>query len=226
MGKQIAVLGESFTYQDSREYWKTISEEEIGSFYSSYDRYKDENGATVTYLSGTNMMTLYLGSLSEVESAATPLTLEEAKAVADEFLQSILPEDILVNIPWFSTSEGATSTISVGYQRTIHGYLTDEDILVMVDVRTGKIRGYNGQCVGKYADLEQYLTKESLDTAYEKLKAKLLSLELSDLEMLQPSLTTNTDGEVYMSLPFTYFNESSGTPDMLELLCKVEVPTA
>ena len=147
--------------------------------------------------------------------------------VADEFLRSILPEAILDNIPWYTTSDSTIpSEISAVYNRSIHGYLTDEDIVVAVDTRTGKIRGYNGQCVGKYTELEKHLTKELLDEIAAKLEAKVVSLGLRELEMRQPVLTTNTDGEVYMSLTFDYYSDFYGGTDMLRLLCKVEIPAA
>ena len=227
-GKQITALGSVFTYQDSDRYWKTTSEEEFGTFYSSYDEYRSEDGASVRYLSDSDRMTLYLsGDLSHIDSAPSPLTFEQARVVADEFLRSILPETILDHIPWYTTSDSTiSSAISVVYNRSIHGYLTDEDIVVAVDTRTGQIRGYNGQCVGKYAELEKHLTKELLDETAAKLEAKVVSLGLRELEMRQPVLTTNTDGEVYMSLTFDYDSDFYGGTDTLRLLCKVEIPAA
>ena len=175
-------------------------------------------------------MTLYIsGDLSRIDSAPSPLTPEQARVVADEFLRSILPEAILNDIPWHSTSDSTASSaissaISVVYNRSIHGYLTDEDIVVAVDTRTGAVRGYNGQCVGKYAEPETHLTKALLDETAAKLEAKVASLGLRDVEMQQPALTTNTDGEVYMSLIFDYYNEVHDGTDSRQLLCKVEIP--
>lgn len=227
-GKQITVLGKVFTYQESSRYWKNTSEEELGTFYSAYDEYRSEDGARVQYLSDSDLMTLYIsGDLSRIDSAPSPLTPEQAREVADEFLRSILPEAILDDIPWHSTSDAAVSSaISVVYNRSIHGYLTDEDIVVVVDTRTGAIRGYNGQCVGKYAELETHLTKALLDETAAKLEAKVASLGLRDVEMQQPALTTNTDGEVYMSLIFDYYNDVHDGTDSRQLLCKVGIPAA
>ncbi len=128
------------------------------------------------------------------------------------FWGSHLPTDILENFSNVSvnlTTDYGAGT--VGYIRTIYGYDTDEDILVMIDEASHEVIAYNGECVGKYDTLAGKLTQEMLDETKEKLSSKLLSMGLDRVAEKSYSLTTNTDGEVYMKCSFDY--EYSETVD-------------
>lgn len=217
--------GTDYTYNRSTCSLRRTTKDEYGTFYSSYDRYERADGAWISYISGTELLARYsnhhFDGVSPVDGS---LTDEEAKKIADEFLQSVLPEEVWSSIPWKTTDERSDlGVIYVGYNRDIHGYITDEDILVGVNSEYGVVEGYNGVCVGKYTALEPLLTKELLDETAAKLEAKVLSLGLEGLNMREPSLTTNTDGDVYMALAFDYYNEVEGTSDLKQILCKVEL---
>ena len=217
--------GTDYTYDRSKCSLRRTTKDEYGTFYSSYDRYERADGAWLSYISGTELLARYsnhhFDGVSPVDGS---LTNEEAKKIADEFLQSVLPEDVWSSIPWKATDERSDlGVIYVTYVRDIHGYITDEDILIGVNSQYGVVEGYNGVCVGKYAASEPLLTKELLDETAAKLEAKVLSLGLEGLNMREPSLTTNTDGDVYMALAFDYYNEVEGMSDLKQILCKVEL---
>lgn len=224
--KKITAFGGDYTYSCSQTYWRGTSENEYGSFYCLYDEYKREDGAWLSYIGGTELLARYSNHVfDDAEPVSTPLSAEDATRIANEFLESILPEEVRANIPWKTTDEHRDlGVFYVGYCRYIHGYATDEDILVGVNSQYGLVEGYNGVCVGKYTTLESLLTKDILDKTAAKLEEKVLSLGLSELRLKEPALTTNTDGDVYMSLAFEFYNEKYEMTNMYQILCKVDLP--
>lgn len=228
LGRTIEFANDTFLYQSTEKSLMTTKKGEYGTFYSSYDIYENDTGDEVRFLSGTDYMTFYFdGGRSNVNTHPEDLTAEEATAIANEFLSSILPQEILDDIPWVSTAKANYSerTYDVIYFRKLHGYYTDESIMVMVDVYSREVFAYNGECVGKYADLASTITQESLDRAYAVLKNKVESMNLHGTEVIDACVMTNTVGDVYMAMTFEYTTSDTGeTRVMQEIVTKVEIP--
>lgn len=220
----------SFTYESSRYSLKTTISGEYGTFYSSYDVYKDDNGAEMTYLHGTDLMTFYYDSHeNSIPSDLPSLTQDEMLTLANDFLATILPEetvnnctDIIVNLP---------DNFHVGtvcFTRTIYGYDTDEDIMVMIDEYTHEVIAYNGECVGKYDTLVGKVTQEALDKAKTKLIAKVASMGIENISKQICSLTTNSEGELFMKLSFEYSYSAEENDELYamadSIMTKVVIP--
>jgi hypothetical protein len=102
--------------------------------------------------------------------------------------------------------------------RQLYGYNTDEDILVLVDAETGTVKGYNGACVGKYNSLSATVTKEALDKAAKKLEAEVATWNLTGLTVDGFEITTNTVGDVYMSMYVSYSVNEDQSEDWVQIL--------
>lgn len=211
----------NFTYSKSSCSRLTYVKGEYGSFYSAYDRYQNNEGTEVRFLQSTDLMTYYFKtSDSEQPGDAGEMTLERAQTISDAFLAEILPDEVLTNIPCVSVSQDTNNPLRywVGYMRQLYGYNTDEDILVLVDAETGTVKGYNGACVGKYNSLSATVTKEALDKAAGKLETEVASWTLTDLKINGFEVTTNTVGDVYMSMYISYSSNSDQTESGAQVL--------
>ena len=211
----------NFTYSKSSCSRLTNVKGEYGSFYSAYDRYQNNEGTEVRFLQNTDLMTYYFKtSDSEQTGDAGEMTPERAQTISDAFLAEILPDEVLTNIPCVSVSQDTNNPLRywVGYMRQLYGYNTDEDILVLVDAETGTVKGYNGACVGKYNSLSATVTKEALDKAAGKLETEVASWNLTDLKINGFEVTTNTVGDVYMSMYISYSSNSDQTESGAQVL--------
>ena len=211
----------NFTYSKSSCSRLTYVKGEYGSFYSAYDRYQNNEGTEVRFLQNTDLMTYYfkVSEPGQTENIGE-MTLERAQAISDAFLAEILPAEVLTNIPCVSVSQDTNNPLRywVGYMRQLYGYNTDEDILVLVDAETGTVKGYNGACVGKYNSLSATVTKEALDKAAGKLETEVASWNLTDLKINGFEVTTNTVGDVYMSMYISYSSNSDQTESGAQVL--------
>lgn len=211
----------NFTYSKSSCSRLTYVKGEYGSFYSAYDRYQNNEGTEVRFLQNTDLMTYYfkVSEPGQTENIGE-MTLERAQAISDAFLAEILPAEVLASIPCVSVSQDTNNPLRywVGYMRQLYGYNTDEDILVLVDAETGTVKGYNGACVGKYNSLSATVTKEALDKAAEKLETEVATWNLTDLKINGFEVTTNTVGDVYMSMYISYSVNSDQTESGAQVL--------
>ena len=177
-------------------------------------------------MQNTDLMTYYFKtSDSEQPGDAGEMTPERAQTISDAFLAEILPAEVRGNIPCVSVSQDTNNSQRywVGYMRQLHGYNTDENILVLVDAETGTVKGYNGACVGKYNSLPDAVTKEALDKAAKKLEAEVATWNLTGLTVDGFEITTNTVGDVYMSMYIRYSVNSDGEEcEAQVLLTRVE----
>lgn len=211
----------NFTYSKSSCSRLTYVKGEYGSFYSAYDRYQNNEGTEVRFLQNTDLMTYYFKtSDSEQTGDAGEMTPERAQTISDAFLTEILPDEVLTNIPCVSVSQDTNNPLRywVGYMRQLHGYNTDENILVLVDAETGTVKGYNGACVGKYNSLPDAVTKEALDKAAKKLEAEVATWNLTGLTVDGFEITTNTVGDVYMSMYVSYSVNEDQSEDWAQIL--------
>ena len=211
----------NFTYSKSSCSRLTYVKGEYGSFYSAYDRYQNNEGTEVRFLQNTDLMTYYFKtSDSEQTGDAGEMTPERAQTISDAFLAEILPYEVLTNIPCVSVSQDTNNPLRywVGYMRQLYGYNTDENILVLVDAETGTVKGYNGACVGKYNSLPDAVTKEALDKAAKKLEAEVATWNLTGLTVDGFEITTNTVGDVYMSMYVSYSVNEDQSEDWAQIL--------
>lgn len=211
----------NFTYSKSSCSRLTYVKGEYGSFYSAYDRYQNNEGTEVRFLQNTDLMTYYFKTNdSEQTGDAGEMTPERAQTISDAFLAEILPDEVLTNIPCVSVSQDTNNPLRywVGYMRQLYGYNTDENILVLVDAETGTVKGYNGACVGKYNSLPDAVTKEALDKAAKKLEAEVATWNLTGLTVDGFEITTNTVGDVYMSMYVSYSVNEDQSEDWAQIL--------
>lgn len=211
----------TFDYNKTAYNRLTYVKGEYGNFYSAYDRYRNDEGTEIRFLQNTDLMTYYFKtSDSEQPGDAGEMTPERAQKISDAFLAEILPDEVLTNIPCVSVSQDTNNPLRywVGYMRQLYGYNTDENILVLVDAETGTVKGYNGACVGKYNSLPDAVTKEALDKAAKKLEAEVATWNLTGLTVEGFEITTNTVGDVYMSMYVSYSVNEDQSEDWAQIL--------
>ena len=206
-------------YKSSDCALKTADGNEYGSFYSIYDVYRSDV-ETIEYLHGTNILCFYSYraiTISKGEKEENKkLDKSDYRKMSDEFLLKFLSQEELnsfdkVSMSDFSQLFGCTVT----YKKTICGYETDEVLTIFFN-SDGKLDGYNGYNLKKYDSLEKQIDQERLDHAKEYLLNKIEKKELKDLEIRGPVLTTNGEGELYLSVVFEYVNsENMPTGDIL-----------
>ena len=203
-----------FVYQRSEcEFTTSSSQKVYGNFYSTYDRYvEEESGDRVNYLHGTNILTTYFKGHVERPRTDTPVDEITAKQIAEDFILKIITEEEFSKFDEGVFSPYAGSGLyAVCYTRYIGGYATDEDITVVIHPETKEITLYSAQYFGKYDALEAKLTKEKLDAANEKLRTKIEEMNLKNLSMGISRIVTTIFGEAFIRIPTQYDTESGGT---------------
>ena len=208
---------------------KSVTPGEYGDFYCAQDYYKNEVGSEIAFRHGTDFMTYFYRDPTKGSGTdLPPLTEERMVKIANDFLSEILPAETLDHFTLNGCQIQEQMPGVVTYFRLIYGYKTDEGILVMIDETTQEVIGYNGKYVEKYDDIEDTLSEEILNSTKARLEAKLASMDLLRMEIKEYTLSTNTSGEVYMSVHFCYdmqFNDASYTLTQSDtIMTKVEIP--
>jgi hypothetical protein len=194
-----------YAYSDCS--YKNESSAEYGTYYSVYDFYRTADGTDIAFLHDTDLICYYFKSHHFDEDEVVQLTKEEAQLISDEFIVSLLGNDI---VSTYDNVYVQSSTISsyyyaVFYTKQINGYQTDASIMVLID-RTGTIVGYNGYNVCKYDALLDKFDDDKITSAKDKLITKLTSLELTNFQMNDPTITTDVDGNLYLEIAFSFEN--------------------
>lgn len=203
-----------FVYQRSEcEFTTSSSQKVYGNFYSTYDRYiEEESGDRVNYLHGTNILTTYFKGHVERPRTDTPIDEITAKQIAEDFILKIITEEEFSKFDEGVFSPYAGSGLyAVCYTRYIGGYATDEDITVVIHPETKEITLYSAQYFGKYDALEAKLTKEKIDVANEKLKTKIEEMNLKNLSMGISRIVTTISGEAFLRIPIQYDTDNGGS---------------
>ena len=203
-----------FVYQRSEcEFTTSSSQKVYGNFYSTYDRYvEEESGDRVNYLHGTNILTTYFKGHVERPRTDTPVDEITAKQIAEDFILKIITEEDFSKFDEGVFSPYAGSGLyAVCYTRYIGGYATDEDITVVIHPETKEITLYSAQYFGKYDALEAKLTKEKLDAANEKLRTKIEEMNLKNLSMGISRIVTTISGEAFLRIPVQYDTANGGS---------------
>ncbi len=206
----------AFAYEQSDCKFRDDKKEEYGSFYAVYDQYRNKNGDEVEMLHGTDIIGFYSkGESSDAGIGSGGSFIDETKAVtvAKEFLKSILPERYVDSLTYYNTEyDGRFYAVFFGTE--IEGYKTDDDQVVWVD-NYGATDGYHGYDAMKYETLKDDITVEKLDAAKAALKEKLATDNFSEVSMGDPQIVTNTEGDLYLSVPCSYTGEDGTTGTFL-----------
>ena len=196
-----------FVYEYSQCAYKTSESQEYGTFYSIYDSYRYEK-ETIQYLHGTDLLCFYSVDDATIDGVTFPIqSEEEAKNAANAFLLSFLSETELGKFSEVSVESSSSFPFRVKYTRVIEGYKTDEQLWVFFN-KNGNFSGYNGYNLKKYDNLLDRISKEKLDDAKEALLDKLLASEKTDFSYEDPRITTDTSGNVYLEVKYSYTSES------------------
>ena len=196
-----------FVYEYSQCAYKTSESQEYGTFYSIYDSYRYEK-ETIQYLHGTDLLCFYSVDDTTIEGVTFPIqSEEEAKNAANAFLLSFLSETELGKFSEVSVESSSSFPFRVKYTRVIEGYKTDEQLWVFFN-KNGNFSGYNGYNLKKYDNLLDRISKEKLDEAKEALLDKLSASEKTDFSYEDPRITTDTSGNVYLEVKYSYTSES------------------
>ena len=200
--------GNVFTYSESRCKPKNIASDEYGSFYSVYDTYFDENGNERIYLHNSEepVCVLFCDYEGLKDVKLSPNDLEAAKAASDEFLLKFFSQDTLNNYENVKAEAHDSNMYRIHYARYICGYKTDEYITVYVN-KEGYFYMYVAWDVKKYDELASQIDKSELDVAKDLLVEKIEELGDKVVKIGDAMITTDTEGNVYLKMPYEYMNK-------------------
>lgn len=206
--KGIAFPSEDLKYAYSQCTYKNNSSEEFGAHYSVYDVYLNDH-EEVAYLHGTDLVCSYFNRSGDLRSGVSINTDDEAKVISDEFVLSIISEDIFSGFECTSITKDNSGLFSyvINYSKLTLGHKTDENITIYID-NSGTVVGYNGYNVCKYDDLVKEFNNDSINSAKSALITRINGLNLKNTEIGEPFLTTSADGELYLRINFTYEDEN------------------
>ena len=196
-----------FVYEYSQCAYKTSESQEYGDFYSIYDVYS--NGEEkIMYLRGTDLLCFYTSSEALEGMTVAAKSKEEAKNIADNFLQQFLTREELNNYTDVNVDDTfKLYSYYIRYTREIEGYKTDEELWLSFN-KDGFLRGYVGYNLKKYDNLLDRISKEKLDEAKEILLDKILETDRTDFSYEDPRITTDTSGNLYLEVKYSYTSES------------------
>ncbi|MBQ7376480.1 MAG: hypothetical protein IJW52_06315 [Clostridia bacterium] len=200
--------GSVFTYFESRCAPKNKATDEYGSFYSVYDIYFDEKGNERIYLRNSEepvcVLFFSLEGLKDVK--LSPDDLETARAASDAFLLKFFSQDTLNNYENVKAEVDDNNMYRIHYARYICGYKTDEYITVYVN-KEGYFYMYVAWDVKKYDEIASKIDKSELDAAKDLLLEKIESLGDKVVKIGDAMITTDTEGNVYLKMPYEYMNK-------------------
>ena len=196
-----------FVYEYSQCAYKTSESQEYGTFYSVYDVYS--NGKErIMHLSGTDLLCFYTSSEPLEGMTVEAKSKEEAKNIADNFLLQFLTREELNNYTDVNVDDtDKLFSYYIRYTREIEGYKTDEELWLSFN-KDGFLRGYVGYNLKKYDNLLDRISKEKLDEAKAALLDKLSAGEKTDFSYEDPRITTDTSGNLYLEVKYSYTSES------------------
>ena len=198
------VSGKTLRYNHTEAYLKTSLSNEYGTYYSLFDKYKNDS-ETIVYLHGTDQIAFY-SIPSDSDSHSPKLTEDQVKMIAEEFILNIISEENFANFKFIQMSIDPLNRYSLLFMREINGYYTDETISIWVDM-DGTVSAYNGYNVGKYDTLADKLTVDKLDNACQTLIEKIRTMNLKNLTMHYPVVITSSTGEIFIKIPIYYGDE-------------------
>lgn len=188
------------TYQTT----KKGLENEPSVFSQSIDIYA-LNNEKFEFLHNTNQLIGYYRSCdSSSESANHQYEEAELMTISQQFILEYLNQ---VEFSKYSFDSAVFSnTIKswiVTYRRYVHEYTTDNYIWVWIE-KDGSVSNFQLMEHGKYDYINPDITKEHIDAAVVAAETKLSELNLTDLEIRTKTLTTNTEGVLFVEIVYEY----------------------
>ena len=168
----------------------------------------------IRYFHGTDIL-VYYNIPEPTDALFVEMTIpkDELKKIATDFVLTMMSEE---NFSEYNDGEVTiiTSMIclaKVVFPRYINGYRTSDAIVVMLD-SNGKVLIYRIDQRDRYD--QSKLTKEKLDTAYEKLKNKIEGMGLPNLSLEAPRIVISSTGEFFLNIRIKYdFKEGFTVPE-------------
>ena len=197
-----------FKYSYSKRKYQNYITKQYGKHYSVYDFYKGDNGEQLAILHGTDLVCYFFDSNGWLNMPEQFLNTEEsAKKRADYFLSKMLP-DTVSSFENTSVTKDTTGYFSyiVYYARPTLGQKTDENISIYLDM-SGSVIGYNGFNIGKYEKLKHLFNEQKIEQAKIELTNKIYSLNLPNMNLSSPFITTDADGNLFVRIDFSYEDE-------------------
>ena len=203
----------TFVYEDSKCSFKNSENNEYGTFYCVFDEYAEKGvkaGERIKYLHGTNNLVSYFSptTYSDLEFSSQ-INEETAKKIAEEFILKIISEKDLSKYDTCEITRDAYGIFQIVYRQHINGYDVDDSITINVS-NAKRVTSYYAANLKKYENLESKLTKEKLDAAHKKLIDKIEEMDLTNLNISNPLIVTNTTGEVFIRIAVDYDTTEGG----------------
>lgn len=199
--------GKEMTYSYSQCAYPGGADKNYGDHYCVYDFYKSDS-VDLAVLHGSDLICYYYNRNDEANGARRPSS-EEAEIKAESFILSVIPQNVFDGFELVSVKNDTTGLFSytVTYSKKSSGYATDETITMYLG-KSGDVIGYNGYNVGKYDPLSDRFNRTAIENAKAALTAKINSLGLKNLNMNEPFVTANANGDLYLRLDFSYEDEN------------------
>lgn len=194
--------GQTLKYVYSNCKKKNDLSEDLGTYYSRYDVYENEEGVTVEKLHGSEIVAYYFKPYNR-DTNYPEMNESQVREIAEQFLKENVSENVLGNFEFDHMGTDALGRYSLLYQRYVEGYRTDETISIWVD-RNGQVSGYNGYNLGKYDNLDERITQKDISSSEKLLINKLNSMNEQDLKCNGIRLITDTTGNLFLEMYVSY----------------------
>ena len=189
----INLLDKNWTLNYSRTFSVGLDKSDRFSHLGVYTEYRAD-GKIVDVNSVTNEI-IYLSDLNAEVDIDGDFTEEDAMATADKMLGSLYGDKILeyYEEPISVESLSGEKDIYILYQKNVYGYSTTENILIKFN-RNGDLLSINALKKGTMERVEQDITKEQVDSAFQVLKDQYTEAKIS-----MPQILLASDGNYYLS---------------------------
>lgn len=203
------------------------SESSLPFPYGNFDMYKMD-GVRAEFFRGTDQLA-YLFIPSEHRTGKM-LTEEELRAIADDFLLSVVPAEEFGKYRYEGFTDPTKSDngtefdyFFVEYCRYVGAYKTADRLSVGINV-TGEIFGYTGNRY-KMADvIEKAVSKTDIEKTVGLLQAEIEKRMSGDFEIDEFTICTNTEGDIFLCTGVKYTMED-GMTSAVEVVARI-IPAA
>ena len=189
----INLLGKNWTLNYSKTFSVGLDKSDRFAHLGIYTEYRTD-GKTVDLNSVTNEI-IYLSDLKAEVDVDGDFSAKDAILVADKILASLYGDKALeyYEEPISVASSAGEKDIYIMYQKSAYGYSTAENILIGFN-RKGELLSINALKKGTMERVEQDITKEQVDSAFQVLKDQYTEAKIS-----MPQILLASDGNYYLS---------------------------
>ena len=205
--KSLTIDGKECSLKFTKSYSNGLSSSEntrlhsVGKF-DRYDGYDDTTGdfeTTAEFNQKSGQLVFFMFYNNNVKCEVDPnFNADAAKNKADQLIKELYGEDTLKAYTHYKTFEPNYDEYhpeySVMYMRKIHGYETEETIMVRFKL-DGSLYSINALSLGYFEGAEKEFTKEDVENAY---KVLCDSLHDSWTNISKPQLVIDTNGDYYI----------------------------